>query len=93
MQNRSKDERARVVREWRASGESAYQFAKSKGIALNSLKRWASAEADRPAFIRLEVAATPTTAPQLAIEVRGARVLVEKGFDAGLLRSVVEALS
>lgn len=95
MQIRSKDERAQIVREWRASGVSAYQFAKSKGIVLNSLKRWASLEAERPAFVRLEVApsSTPSMTAQLAIEVRGARVVVEKGFDAGLLRAVVEALS
>lgn len=95
MQIRTKDERARIVSEWRASGQSAYQFAKGKGIVLNSLKRWASAEAERPAFVRLEVAAppAPSTPAQVAIEVRGARVVVEKGFDAGLLRAVVEALS
>jgi len=73
MTYRTKEERARIVDEWRASGESAYRFAR--------------------AFVRLQVAAPATPVAAMAVEVRGARVVVEAGFDPALLRAVVEALS
>jgi len=89
--HRTKEERARVVEAWRASGESAFRFARTHGVALNSLKRWASALPDEQRFLRLEVAPPPTTT--VAVHVGAARVVVEKGFDRALLRAVVEALS
>ena len=89
--HRTKEERARVVQAWRASGESAYLFARANGVALNSLKRWACAAPEEQRFLRLEVAAAAATA--IAVEVGAARVVVEKGFDRALLRAVVEALS
>jgi hypothetical protein len=89
--HRTKEERARVVQAWRASGESAYGFAQRSGVALNSLKRWAAATPEEPRFLRLEVA-KPVTRP-IAVEVGAARVVVEQGFEPALLRAVVEALS
>lgn len=91
MTYRTKEERARIVDEWRASGESAYRFA--RGLSLNSLKRWATALGRGPQFVRLQVAAPATPVAAMAVEVRGARVVVEAGFDPALLRAVVEALS
>lgn len=82
-----------MVQAWRASGESAFRFARTHGVALNSLKRWASAQADEQRFLRLEVAPPATTTSTVAVHVGAARVVVEKGFDPALLRAVVEALS
>lgn len=93
MTYRTKEERARIVDEWRASGESGYRFARSRGLSLNSLKRWATALGRGPQFVRLQVAAPATPVAAMAVEVRGARVVVEAGFDPSLLRAVVEALS
>jgi transposase-like protein len=89
--HRTKEERARVVQAWRSSGESAFRFAKANGVALNSLKRWASTVPEEQRFVRLEIATPETT--RIAVQVGGARVIVEKGFDRALLRAVVEALS
>ena len=89
--HRTKEERARVVQAWHASGESAFRFAKANGVALNSLKRWASAMPEAQRFLRLEVAAPATTS--ISVQVGTARVVVERGFDRVLLRAVVEALS
>lgn len=88
--HRSKEERARLVQAWRASGESALRFARANGVALNSLKRWADAVPEAQRFVRLEVAPAAAT---IAVQIGGARVVVEKGFDRALLRAVVEALS
>jgi hypothetical protein len=90
--HRTNEERARVVREWRASGDSAFRFARSNGVALNSLKRWASAVPEEQRFVRLEVA-PPAITTTVAVHVGSARVVVERGFDPALLRAVVEALS
>ena len=90
--HRTNEERARVVQAWRVSGESAFRFAKTHGVALNSLKRWASQHPDEQRFLRLEVA-PPATTTTIAVQVGAARVVVEKGFDRALLRAVVEALS
>ena len=89
--HRTKEERARIVQAWRASGESGYRFAGTHGVALNSLKRWASAIPAEHRFVRLEIAAP--AAATIAVQVGAARVVVESGFDHALLRSVVEALS
>lgn len=79
-----------MVQAWRASGESAFRFARANGVALNSLKRWADAVPEAQRFVRLEVAPAAAT---IAVQVGGARVVVAKGFDRALLRAVVEALS
>lgn len=93
MTNRTKEERSRIVEEFRTSGESAYRFARAKGISINSLKRWASVEVEGPAFVRLAVAVAPSTAPKVVVQVGSTRVVVAKGFDDALLRAVVEAVS
>ncbi len=83
-----------MVEAWRASGESAFRFARAQGIALNSLKRWAAALSDEQRFLRLEVAPSPPPpTTTIAVHVGAARVVVEAGFDRALLRAVVEALS
>ena len=92
--HRTKEERARIVAAWRASGHGLFRFARERGLSPNTLKRWAEAsvaEPAEPSFVRLEVASR--TAPTIAVEVGGARVVVEPGFDRALLRAVVEALS
>lgn len=80
-----------MVQAWRASGESAYRFAQRSGVALNSLRRWASAVPEEARFLRLEVARSVPAS--ISVEVGVARVVVEQGFDPALLRAVVEALS
>jgi len=66
-------------------------------MSTQSLRRWSwelgDAVSGPPAkFLRLQVA--PRSEPSgLTVEVGRARVRLEQGFDAELLRSVVEALS
>jgi len=89
--HRTKEERARIVQAWRASGLGAIRFARESGVAPNSLKRWASAIPDEQRFVRLEIASR--TAATLAVQIGAVRVVIESGFDRALLRAVVEALS
>jgi hypothetical protein len=86
---------AERVRQWRASGETAEEFASRHGYAASTLHVWSSrvGRAQGPRFLRLVPrAATGTAGAELVVEVGGARVRVTAGFDAGLLTEVVRAL-
>lgn len=89
---RNEEERRREVEGWRASGQSAAVYAKTRGYSMSSLMRWASRERGESGqrFVRVEVASRTTS--ELSVEVGGARIRVTFGFDAALLREVIAAL-
>ena len=90
------------VREWRASGKSAEEFAEGRGFKGSTLRFWASSlrnlesepRAASQGRVRLLRVVRKPSPPDSAIEVAvgGARVVVRPGFDAALLRQLVEAL-
>lgn len=92
-------EQEREVEGWRSSGVSASEYAARRDYSVASLRRWAkvagrgvgSLEVTVPRFVRLEVAPSPRSST-LVVEVGGARIQVERGFDAEHLRAVVAAL-
>lgn len=96
---RTTNERRDLVRVWTQSGLTAKQFAVSRGLSVASLMRWKSEQRSEPPpavvprveFARLVRPAT-SAARGLVVEVSGARVRVEPGFDPELLASVVGAL-
>jgi hypothetical protein len=75
-------------------------YCASRGITEESLRRWrkevdgrlSSPASPAPRFVRVELARRPVQSG-LTLEVGQARVRVEAGFDAELLREVVKALS
>jgi hypothetical protein len=86
------------VREWRASGKTAEEFASAFEFEASTLRYWAS---------RLKTEAAGVAVPTIARVVRrraqpsaslpglrefSARILVRPGFDAELLRQVAAAL-
>jgi transcriptional regulator with XRE-family HTH domain len=86
------------IRAWRASGVSASQFAQDQGLAVSTLRYWASrlSEAPKPQFLRLvpkSPAVAPPSSSELVVEVGAARIRVTAGFDAALLSGVVQALN
>jgi len=92
---RTEDERRGEVARWRASGQSAGAFASSRGYSRASLMTWAktSGQSSRlatPKLVRLEVVAANK---DLWVEVGKARIHVTTGFNAALLRELVNALS
>ena len=85
------------VEAWRASGVSASQFAHDQGLAVSTLRYWASrlSKAPKPHFLRLVTkpsAAPPPSSSELVVEVGAARIRLTPGFDAALLSDVVHAL-
>lgn len=88
------------VKAWRESGQTADGFAAGKGFAAGTLRWWASE------LVRRQRGVVPlarvvrvksreegeASVGAFAVEVSGARITVERGFDAELLRDVVTAL-
>ncbi len=87
---------AEQVRAWRASGESADDFATRHGFATSTLHGWSSRlpREDSPRFLRLVPKSVESVTPrsEVVVEVGNARVRVATGFDAALLADVVQAL-
>jgi hypothetical protein len=86
------------VREWRASGQSAPEYAQGLGFASSTLRWWASrldraSQAGR-ATVRMArlVPVSRSAEAMLTVRVGPAHVEVRGGFDRELLREVVEAL-
>ena len=84
------------VAAWRATGLPAVRFAPSQGYSTSTLLRWAHRLKDRPQPRGAEgpafVPVVRASAPELLVEVGGARVRVTHGFDPELLASVVRAI-
>jgi len=93
---------AERVRDWRAGGKSAEEFADGQGFKASTLRFWASQlrhktpDKERPLpspAVRIaRVVVRRPADPSMEIAVGPARVMVRSGFDAELLRQVVEAL-
>ena len=88
------EERQRFVDEVRATGASVREVAERLGLDTSIGYRWmqAARQAGVPTFAKL-VPVGSTARATMAVEVGGAVVRVEAGFDADLLRAVVSALS
>ena len=84
------------VRAWRASGETAQEYARRHGFAASTLHGWSSRlpHADAPGFLRLvPKTADSSRSSEIVVEVGAARVRVGVGFDHALLADVVRALA
>ncbi len=92
------------VREWKASGRTASEFAEGREFKASTLVYWAgclrrgrvgaSPRETRPPRVRMArvVRTSPRQDDSIVIAVGGARVAVRAGFDEALLRQVVRAL-
>ena len=89
------EQRERLVAEVRKTGESVQVVADRLGVTASSAHFWmkkASATASAAVFARVVRSLAPA-GRSLTLAVGRARVRVEPGFDAALLREVVTALS
>jgi hypothetical protein len=92
------------VREWKASGRTARQFAEGRDFKASTLAYWASclrrsrvgagASPKRQPPVRMaRVVRNPTRDDDsIVVAVGAARVAVRAGFDEALLRRVVKTL-
>ena len=95
---RSAAEWTEIVRSWRASGETARQYASNHGLNAGTLKWW-SRRVSKPAaepvsrFAKVVVKPPAVTGSELEVVApSGHRVVVRGAVDAGCLRDVLEVL-
>jgi transposase-like protein len=93
-------DKQRYLAELKESGETPWRFARRVGISPGTLYRWMKTRTAQPTprFARLvperRSAGANTVLPSgVSIRVGEARVEVESGFDAELLRAVLDVLS
>jgi transposase-like protein len=87
------EQRERLIAEVQA-GEAVPVVAARMGVGAAAYL-WVkeAREASKPTFARLVPASAATSPPSMVLEVGRARMRVEAGFDAALLRQVVSVLS
>jgi len=92
-------DRQRYLAELKVSGETPWSFARRIGITPANLYRWMRLQQSGPGpqFARL-VRERPSgeansATGRISVQIGDSLVHVEAGFDAGLLRDVVAALS
>jgi hypothetical protein len=84
------------IRSWKAIGKSATEFAVGEEYHPKMLTWWANRlERETPTRIKMARVQVNRLSPKntIAVEVRGARVVLENGFDEKLFRAVVDALA
>ena len=91
------EQRQQLVSEVKSGGEGVAAVAKRLGVTPSSAYLWlkeAGVEPRPPAFARVVKSSAGVTSASrfVVVEVGGATVRVEPGFDDELLRSVVAAL-
>lgn len=85
------EQRAELTEEVRATGARVSEVAKRMGISSSAAYLWMKAVVPAPGapvFVRV----VPWRVPTLRVDVGRAALIVEKGFDAELLRQIVAAL-
>lgn len=82
---------AKRVAAWRASGQTATEFASRGGFHGRTLRWWAWRLRDRGSgFVRVvRGVGPPARESAIELEVSGVRVLVRAGFDRGALGDVL----
>ena len=82
---------AKRVAAWRASGQTATEFASRGGFQGRTLRWWAWRLRDRGSnFVRVVRALEPAARESaIELELGGVRVLVRAGFDRGALGEVL----
>ncbi|MFM2420220.1 MAG: hypothetical protein RL385_4943 [Pseudomonadota bacterium] len=98
---RTRDEWRAVVAEWKASGQSAREFAAARGLSRGSLFYWSSElarEAPTPAAKLLPVRVMPSVVPtarEVELTVGSVRVRLDgqasPAYVAALARALVDA--
>jgi hypothetical protein len=94
------------VSAWRSSGKTLREFSELEGLSASSLRWWSTrlkklaaegeatpASTSKIAMARVHRVPPKRDAPRVFVEVAGARIVVERGFDVELLREVIRALA
>jgi hypothetical protein len=94
---RSREEAERLVGEFEQSGMTRKAFCVERGVAVHTLDYYRhrlrlKAVATIPQLLPVELIEAGSISPLRVELANGRRIVVERGFDAGLLQRVVRAL-
>jgi transposase-like protein len=94
---RSREEAERLVREYEQSGMTRKAFCIERGVAMHTLDYYrqrhrTQAVTPVPQLVPVELVEAGGFSPLRVELANGRRIVVEQGFDAGLLLRVVRAL-
>jgi len=88
---------------WKASGKTCEEFVEGQGYAATTLRQWVfqlrkkerEAKAETVTMARVVRQERPSNSASIAmvVDIAGARIEVRRGFDRGLLRELVAALT
>lgn len=94
QQRRSRSEWSALVRDWRASGQTASEFARRRRLNARSLSWWRwklGAEVEHVDFVELELAGETPSAHRIEIALgNGRTVRVPDEFDTVALARVLD---
>lgn len=93
----SREEAERLVGEFEQSGMARKAFCIERGVAVHTLDYYrqrlrVKAAATIPQLVPVELVEADNVSSLRVELANGLRIVVERGFDAGLLRRVVQAL-
>jgi transposase-like protein len=87
------DERGELIRAVQQRGEAVTAAAARLGVSMSMAYRWIRVAASRAPPTFVELVAERSARSTIQIHVRAAEIEVRAGFDARLLREVVESES
>ena len=98
VRRRSRVEADRLALEFERSGMSRQEFSRERGVSVHSLDSYrrrlrGARPAPLPQLLPVELTGPLLSSSSLRIELaNGRRIVVEEGFSASLLQSVIAAL-
>ena len=93
--NYSKEEKAKLLEGWKASGKSICAYAKEMGLVRWTFTKWLKADRKvKPSFVEVAAPAMPPVryAPEIVIEKGEVKIHIPLLLGGGELRSVIEGL-
>ena len=91
----SKEEKARILEGWKASGKSICAYVKEMGLVRWTFTKWLKADRKRkPGFVEVAAPAMPpvTRVPEIVIEKGDVKIHIPLLLGGRELRSVIESL-
>jgi len=91
----SKEEKARLLEDWRRSGKSISAYVRENGLVRWTFTKWLKAERDtKQCFVEVPVGALRPTAqaPEILIENGDVKIHIPLAIGSSELRTVMEGL-
>ena len=89
----SKEEKTRLLEEWKRSGKSAWAFAKEKGYKQQTFAKWVKAEKEtQGGFVEIRQSVKSAINPEMLIEKGDIRIHIPLGMSSRELSAVIGSI-